>query len=96
MDQNNSNPLQLHRRQVTRPARRCSHAVALLLLVGLITLGSCMQSAAFAAGLSGIKPEDVVNEYPDKPWHLSADEVSYDQKANVYIARGNVELGKLS
>jgi LPS-assembly protein len=53
------------------------------------------QAGAYAAGLSGIKPEDVVTKYPNAPWRLNADEVSYDQKANVYIARGNVELGKL-
>ncbi len=52
------------------------------------------QTEPNAKQLSGIKPEDVVTKYPDIPWRLKADEVSYDQKANVYIARGQVELSK--
>ncbi len=52
------------------------------------------QTGPDAAELSGIKPEDVVTKYPDMPWRLKADEVSYDQKANVYIAQGQVELSK--
>jgi len=31
---------------------------------------------------------------PDKPWHLSADEISYDDKNNQYIASGNVVITK--
>ena len=31
---------------------------------------------------------------PDKPWHLEADEISYDDKVNQYLARGNVTISK--
>ncbi len=31
---------------------------------------------------------------PNEPWHIVADEISYDQKANQYIARGNVTITK--
>ena len=66
--------------------------IGILYCLALLVLS---QAGTYAAGLSGIKPEDVVTKYPNAPWRLSADEVSYDQKANVYIARGHVELGKL-
>jgi LPS-assembly protein len=52
------------------------------------------QAGPNAAQLRGIKPEDVVTKFPDIPWQLKADEVSYDHKTNVYIARGHVELSK--
>ncbi|MGD8959101.1 MAG: LptA/OstA family protein, partial [Desulfobacteraceae bacterium] len=32
---------------------------------------------------------------PDQPWHITADEISYDDKLQVYIARGNVDITKL-
>ncbi|MEE8553066.1 MAG: LPS assembly protein LptD [Desulfobacterales bacterium] len=31
---------------------------------------------------------------PNKPWHIVADEISYDDKTNQYIARGNVIITK--
>ncbi len=31
---------------------------------------------------------------PDKPWHLEADEISYDDTVNQYLARGNVTISK--
>ncbi|MES0445070.1 MAG: LPS assembly protein LptD [Desulfobacterales bacterium] len=31
---------------------------------------------------------------PNKPWHIVADEISYDDKTNHYIARGNVIITK--
>ena len=60
----------------------------------LMALLVFVQTEPNAMQLSGIKPEDVVTRFPDTPWRLKADEVSYDQKANVYIARGQVELSK--
>ena len=48
----------------------------------------------YAAQLSGMDTEKVLTQYPELPWELKADEISYDQKANVYIARGNVEISK--
>ncbi|MFO7494720.1 MAG: LPS assembly protein LptD [Desulfobacterales bacterium] len=32
---------------------------------------------------------------PDQPWHITADEISYDDRLQVYIARGNVDITKL-
>ncbi len=32
---------------------------------------------------------------PNVPWHIVADEVSYDDKTNQYIARGNVTITKM-
>ena len=32
---------------------------------------------------------------PDKPWHITADEISYDDQLQQYIARGNVDITKL-
>ena len=34
------------------------------------------------------------DEEPDKPWHLEADEISYDDNVHQYLARGNVTLSK--
>ena len=31
---------------------------------------------------------------PDKPWHIAADEISYDQKLDQYIANGHVTITK--
>ncbi len=31
---------------------------------------------------------------PNTPWHISADEVEYDQKADQYVAKGNVSVTK--
>ena len=31
---------------------------------------------------------------PDKPWHLEADEISYDDNVHQYFARGNVTISK--
>ena len=35
-----------------------------------------------------------LDDNSDKPWHISADEISYDEKANHYIASGNVVTTK--
>ena len=34
------------------------------------------------------------DEEPDKPWHLEADEISYDDNVQQYIARGNVTISR--
>ncbi len=34
------------------------------------------------------------DEEPDKPWHLEADEISYDDNVHQYLARGNVTISK--
>ena len=59
-----------------------------VLLLGVLAL-PC------AAQMSGIMPEDLLTKYPKRPWELKADDLSYDRVAEVYIARGNVEITKL-
>ena len=46
------------------------------------------------AQMSGLKIEDVLTKRPDLPWRLKADEISFDQVDEVYIAQGNVEIAK--
>ncbi len=36
-----------------------------------------------------------IQDDPNEPWHIVADEVSYDDKANQYIATGNVSIIKM-
>jgi len=31
---------------------------------------------------------------PDKPWHINAEKITYDEKADIYIASGNVSITK--
>jgi len=37
---------------------------------------------------------DPFSDDPSVPWHIVADEISYDDKANVYVGRGNVTITK--
>ena len=41
---------------------------------------------------AGIGP--AVDEDPDKPWHIEADEINYDDAAEHYVAQGNVTISK--
>ena len=41
--------------------------------------------------------ENTIGQYRDDtkvPWHIVADEISYDDKSNVYIGKGNVRINK--
>jgi LPS-assembly protein len=38
----------------------------------------------------------LVDEFPQEPWHISADEVSYDQQKKLYTAKGKAEISKLN
>jgi len=38
---------------------------------------------------------DPFSDDPKVPWHIVADEISYDDKANVYVGRGNVTITKM-
>lgn len=40
--------------------------------------------------------ENLVKDDPSIPWHIAADELSYDSQADVYIAKGNVTITKLN
>ena len=46
-----------------------------------------------AAG--GAAARQPLTDDPDQPWHITADEISYDDRLQVYIARGNVDITKL-
>jgi LPS-assembly protein len=40
--------------------------------------------------------DDRFKDDPEKPWHIVADEIGYDDRTNQYIARGNVTVTKES
>ena len=94
MNHSSSHTQDIPRRHVAPDTGFCIRAVVKLVFCCLTAIFVFVQSDVKAAELSGIKPEDVVTKFPDSPWRLKADEVSYDQKANVYVARGHVELSK--
>jgi LPS-assembly protein len=37
---------------------------------------------------------NLLKDDPNKPWHIAADELTYDQKTEEYIAKGNVTITK--
>ncbi|MGA7146033.1 MAG: LPS assembly protein LptD [Desulfobacterales bacterium] len=57
---------------------------ALILLVLVLVPGRVFAENT----ISGIKDEKNI------PWHIIADEISYDEKADVYIGKGNVRITK--
>jgi LPS-assembly protein len=73
--------------------RRLSIQTArVLLLLSAAFLVVALQAPA----LSKARAEDLnetLND-PDLPWHIVADQLSYDDQANVYIAEGDVEITK--
>lgn len=56
----------------------------------VLLLGLFLPPALSAAGT----PEAFFKDEPNVPWHLAADEVSYDEINNLYIATGNVLITK--
>ncbi|WP_169728977.1 LPS-assembly protein LptD [Desulfatirhabdium butyrativorans] len=40
--------------------------------------------------------ENLKDDDPSVPWHIAADELSYDSQAEVYVAKGNVTITKLN
>ena len=94
MDHSSSHTQYIPRRHVVPQTGLRVRAVVKCIFCCLTAVLVLVQAGPNAADLTGIKPEDVVTKFPDIPWRLKADEVSYDQKANVYIARGHVELSK--
>ncbi|MBW2410766.1 MAG: LPS-assembly protein LptD, partial [Deltaproteobacteria bacterium] len=94
MDHSFSHTQYISRRHLVPQIGFRVRAVVKCIFYCLASILVVVQAGPNAADLSGIKPEDVVTKFPDSPWRLKADEVSYDQKANVYIARGHVELSK--
>ena len=39
-------------------------------------------------------PDRFIRDDPEKPWHITADEIKYDEKDDVYIAQGAVVITK--
>ena len=80
-----------------RIRRRALPWIAILMrrvILKLVILLLVVPAWLYAAQTSGLDPEKVLTQFPELPWELKADEITYDQKANVYIARGNVEISK--
>jgi LPS-assembly protein len=62
-------------------------------LISLLTLlAVCSALCQAEAQLS----DRLFDEFPEEPWHISADEVSYDQLEKRYTAKGNAEISKLN
>lgn len=59
--------------------------LGLVLFIGILVSG-----LAFAENQSSGFKDD-----PKVPWHVIADEISYDDKANVYVGKGNVRITKM-
>ncbi len=55
-------------------------------------LAAALLLALAAVPAGALQP---LTDDPDQPWHITADEISYDDKLQVYIARGNVDITKL-
>jgi LPS-assembly protein len=58
--------------------------LALILLIVVLVSGRVFAENT----ISGLRDDKKV------PWHIIADEISYDEKANVYIGKGNVRITK--
>jgi lipopolysaccharide assembly outer membrane protein LptD (OstA) len=54
----------------------------------VITLGFLL--AGFGQGT--VLAEDFPDDVPSEPWHISADQIDYDQVKDEYLARGNVSI----
>ncbi|MFY9943881.1 MAG: LPS assembly protein LptD [Desulfobacterales bacterium] len=61
--------------------------------VSLWALLAVALMVGLAGGRAAARP--ALTDDPDQPWHITADEISYDDKLQVYIARGNVDIAKL-
>ena len=62
----------------------------------LLCLQVFLMTAVVVIPLSAARAEDLnktMND-PDIPWHIVADQLSYDDQAKVYIAEGDVEITK--
>lgn len=66
--------------------RRLFLTILLILITGMM-LG--MPVSICAQDFGGAVDED-----PDKPWHIEADEVSYDDANGYYLAKGHVTISK--
>ena len=63
-------------------------------LVGCFILGAVAHSNPAAAQILKLKKDSYKENEARLPWELEADELTYDQQLNQYIARGNVRISK--
>lgn len=63
------------------------YVIPRLFLIFLIIIATAMVS--FAQG-----PERLFDDDPAEPWHITADEISFDKKTSQHIAKGNVVVTK--
>ena len=68
----------------------CSQAAKGTLLLGIAIVFFALMTLS-AAGAAAEDLDRQLNE-PNRPWHIVADELSYDDTAKVYNARGNVQI----
>jgi LPS-assembly protein len=67
------------------------HIFTLLLLVIItLTFFPLISGTVYAAGLQ----DRLLDKGTRIPWHFNADEMTFDQKTNQYIAKGNVVISK--
>ncbi len=62
-----------------------------------LTLFSLLSILFFSGMFFPIGAQNIgesIDEDPDKPWHIEADEVSYDDSLGQYLARGHVTISK--
>jgi LPS-assembly protein len=62
--------------------------------LGCFILGAMANSHPAAAQILKLEKESFLEDEVQLPWVLEADELTYDQQLNLYIARGNVQLSK--
>ncbi len=65
------------------------------MLAVIVALAACLFSAIPAGG-QNLTPDtdDLLANDPKVPWQIAADEISYDDRAQRYVAEGNVRITK--
>jgi LPS-assembly protein len=84
-DQGTAASSRRHRQAILRGARRV--ALGLVLLLGLLGISKTGAAQDVSAGL-----ERLAEGSPDAPWHITADEITYDNRTRQYVAEGNVQI----
>jgi LPS-assembly protein len=62
--------------------------------LGCFILGALASSHPAVAQILELKKERILEDGARLPWVLEADELTYDQQLNQYMARGNVQISK--
>jgi LPS-assembly protein len=63
-------------------------------VIGCILWACILSPHPVPAQILKLTPERILEDDSQLPWELQADEVTFDQQLNQYIARGNVQLYK--